>query len=460
MTRLLARLPIRVRVTLAFTVAMGLLFGALALFLIVRLDAQLDDSVDQNLRTRAADLRALVKQSPQGFDQADGSPLTERGESAAQLLSADGRVLDAPPPLREQSLITREEVRRARRGTVVLPERRVPGSGSHNLRLLATPTTSRGRPVVIVVGQSLQARDEATDRLERLLILGTPIALLLASGIGFLATTLSLSPVQSMTRRARQVGTSKRSLRLPVPATQDEIRLLADTLNDMLARLEAAFDRERAFVSDASHELRTPLAILKGELELALKTAQTPEDYRLAVESAAEETDRVVQLAEDLLVIARADQGQLPVRPVELPTEELLESVAGRYARAAADRGVTLTVRAPESLTVTGDELRLEQALGNLVDNALRHTDGEIRMTAAAQNGHVVLTVADDGEGFPADFLEHAFERFSRADSARSRGGTGLGLAIVEAIIHAHGGSTDAENAPAGGARVHLRLPA
>jgi signal transduction histidine kinase len=262
-----------------------------------------------------------------------------------------------------------------------------------------------------------------------------------------------------MRRGAREIQASRPGRRLPVPPRNDEVARLGETLNEMLDRLEDAFARERRFVSDASHELRTPLAILKGELELALREGGDAASAHAAIASAAEEADRVVQLAEDLLVIARSDQGRLP-RLAELRAADLVAAVSQRFARRATEHGVRLTVSAPVDLALVADQLRLEQAIGNLVDNALRYGDGSVEIGAETRDGRVRLHVRDDGPGFPEDFLAGAFERFTRADGARGRGGAGLGLAIVQVIAEAHGGEAHARNRPEGGADVWIELPA
>jgi len=227
----------------------------------------------------------------------------------------------------------------------------------------------------------------------------------------------------------------------------------------MLERLEEAFAHERRFVSDASHELRTPLAILTAELELALRDATDMDTIRAAVASAAEEADRVVQLAEDLLVIARSDDGRLPVRLAEVDAGEVLRAASRRFASRASERGMDLEIRAPDEQQLAADRLRLEQALGNLIDNALRHGFGSVTLAVEPRGDHVELHVRDDGPGFPDGFLAEAFERFTRADAARGRGGAGLGLAIVAAIAHGHGGAARARNRPEGGADVWIELP-
>jgi len=262
-----------------------------------------------------------------------------------------------------------------------------------------------------------------------------------------------------MRRRAAEISAETPGDRLPVPRTGDEIERLGETLNAMLARLESALDRERAFVADAGHELRTPLTHLRTELELALRHGESPEELRSALRSSSDEADRLAQLAEDLLLIARSDGGELPLRLEHLEASELLSSAARRFEWRAQQADRPLLVEAGAGLQVRADRVRLEQALGNLVDNALRYGAGSVRLTAGASDGQVELHVTDEGGGFPPEFLQRAFERFSRPGSARLGGGSGLGLSIVSVVARAHGGSAHAANREGRGADVWISLP-
>jgi signal transduction histidine kinase len=227
----------------------------------------------------------------------------------------------------------------------------------------------------------------------------------------------------------------------------------------MLARLESALDRERDFVADAGHELRTPLSLLRTELELALRHGETREEFREALRVSSEEVDRLAQLADDLLLIASSDRGKLELRIEPLDTAELFDSVVNRFQWRAEETGRSVGHEAKTGLLVRGDRLRLEQALSNVVDNALRHGEGDVKLAAAAVDGVVELHVTDEGGGFPPSFLERAFERFSRSRDRPEGTGTGLGLAIVRAIAEAHLGRAQAANAPGGGADVWLEVP-
>jgi signal transduction histidine kinase len=459
LTAPLARLSVRVRVTLAFAFVMAVLLSAMGLFLYLRFGAELGSSVDRGLRSRAGDVAALVKQADSGLSQAGRSPLTEQGESFAQILEPTGQVLDASPPLRHSPLLTPAEVRALGDGTRVIDRRRSP-FGPHPVRLLATSVKAQGGDVVVVVGASLEPRNVALGDVGGLLLLGGPVMLVLASLAGYAAAAGALRPVESMRQRAQEIQAARPGRRLPVPRSNDEIARLGETLNTMLERLEAALARERTFVADASHELRSPLTVLKAELELALERAGSAEEFREALISATEETDRLAQLAEDLLVIARTQDGGLPVRTSSFDVGELMAGVRHRFAARAEQRATTISVDSPDGVTITADRLRLEQALGNLVDNALRHGDGGVELSMRATGrGGVELHVRDHGAGFPDAFLGRAFERFTVADPARGPRGAGLGLAIVAAIADAHGGSAGAGNTEDGGADVWLELP-
>jgi signal transduction histidine kinase len=453
-----ARLSLRAKLTLVFATVMALLFGSLELFVYARNQADLDRSLNQGLRARAEDVRALVMQADSGLRQAGSSALVAPGERFAQVLTADGRVVDESSPQLSRPLLSRAELSRASAATTLLERATVAGA-SGSARLLAVPVQAQGQRLVIVVGSSLHARDAALADVRTVLLLGGPVALLLASLLGYAVATFALRNVESMRRRAQHISLAEPGQRLPVPRSGDELARLADTLNQMLARNEAAFERERTFVADASHELRSPLAILRAELDVALVGESSREELELALVSAAEEAERLSRLAEDLLTLSEADRGSLPIRRELIDVAHSLERLAARFGPRASERGGVILTRVSPGLRVRADPLRLEQALGNLLDNALRH-GGRTVVAAAWRDGErVQLEVSDDGPGFPGAFLKDAFARFTRADSARTSGGAGLGLAIVRSIARAHGGEVYAANAPGGGAVVRLSIP-
>jgi heavy metal sensor kinase len=440
---LIASLPIRVRLTLPFALGMALVLAALGSFVYVRVGSTMLASVDASLRGQSKEAASRLRDEETLVDH-DAS---ESG--VAQVLAASGTVVQSNPaglrPVLGGPALS--EARHA-----VLLTSKVPGLDG-DWRLLATPAAGD----VLVVGRSLAGRGESLDRLQHEFLLAAPLALVLATFAGYLLAGAALRPVEAMRRRAAAITAATPGSRLPVPPGGDEISRLAETLNDMLGRLEAAFQHERRFVSDASHELRTPLALLRTELDIALRRPRSRAELEDALRSAAEETERLSGLAEDLLLVARADQGELPVRWEQISSRDLLERVSRRFATRAGElrRAVRVTGSAP---VLDADPARLEQALGNHVDNALAYGAGTVELSARSVNGHVELHVTDEGRGFPPGFAPRAFDRFSRADESRSHGGSGLGLAIVQAIAQAHGGYASAANRKDGGADVWLSL--
>ena len=450
-------LPVRLQVTGVFAVAMAAVLASTGLFLYVRLDSRLADALDRDLRLRAQDLSALVQQ-PSSSLAAIGATLVERGESYAQLLDTRGRVLDATRPLGRTPLLTETQLARSRSGTIFANLRPIPGLDEPS-RVLATPVDRSGVQLVLLVGATRQDNADTLAGLRNELFVVGPVALLLASIVGYALAGLGLRPVESMRRRAAEISAERPGERLPVPATGDEIERLGETLNAMLGRLESALERERAFVADAGHELRTPLALLRAELELAVRHAESPAELEEAVRLSIAEVDRLAQLAEALLLIARSDGGGLPLQIEDLDASALAASVVNRFAWRAEEAGRSLVVETSAGVRVQGDRLRLEQALGNLVENALRYGAGEVRLVAMATDDTLELHCVDEGQGFPPEFIDKAFDRFARSTQARAGSGSGLGLAIVQVIATAHGGVAKAANRIEGGADVWLELP-
>jgi two-component system, OmpR family, sensor kinase len=450
----MSRLPIRTRLTLVFTMAMAVVLAAMGIFVYSLVASDLSAALDRELRSRAQDLSALVERN--GSLERTGSPFIEHGETFAELLTPDGRVLDATPTIGTVRLLTDAELERAAAGPTFVNRESVPGL-DEPARMLAVPLDRDGRRLVLVAGATRENRSETLSSLRDAFLIGGVVALLLSALGGYLLAGAALRPIEAMRRRAAEISASSLHERLPVAPTNDEVARLGETLNAMLGRLEDGLERERRFVSDASHELRTPLAMLRTELELALRRARTPEELEQSVRSAAEETDRLSRIADDLLLLARAEQGKLPLRAEPTDLVDVLETVRTRFGARAELEGRPLKVDADDSPVARVDRLRIEQALGNLVDNALRHGDGAITITAATRDSTAELHVLDEGPGFPDGFGEKAFEPFSRA--APSGDGSGLGLAIVATIVRAHDGQVAAAARPGGGADVSIRLP-
>ena len=447
----MSRLPIRLRLTLPFALAMAAVLAALGGYVYLRVSSTLLQGIDQNLLAQSAEASVRISRGKLPLDRD-----AQSGVAFAQVLSPAGAVVASEPPGLAPLL---DAGRRATvasnhllHADVVIPGR------DGEWRLLALPLSVHGAQRELVLVSALDARSESLERLRKELLIASPLALLLATLAGYVLAGAALRPVEEMRRQASAVSAARPGTRLPVPPAKDEISRLAETLNEMLERLETAFEHERRFVADASHELRTPLALLRTELELALRHPRSRAELEDALRSAAEETDRLTALAADLLLIARADQGALPVTPEPVSAQELIEAVAARFGARARDAGRAVEVAAGDDIAFDGDPKRLEQALGNLVDNALVHGRGVVVLSARASGDRVELHVVDDGEGFAPGFAPRAFDRFSRADEARPRPGSGLGLAIVQTIAAAHGGSAGVSPVP-GEADVWISLP-
>jgi two-component system, OmpR family, sensor kinase len=451
----MSRIPIRLRVTLAFALVSAVVLAALGYFVYARFDSELSEQIDQSLRTHGDDIAALVA----GGQLGENSKLLGREESSAQVLTPNGRIYATTTQLGTDPQITPAEAAQAAQASFIDTREHVSGIDGE-ARLLARPADAPSGRLVVITAASLDDRDESLANLRTLLFIGIPVALLLASLAGYGVSGRALRPVEAMRRRAAAISAAEPERRLPLPEADDEIRRLGETLNGMLGRLDAAIERERAFVDDASHELRTPLAMHKTELELALRYATSPEEMRAAISSAIVEVDRLIQLAEDLLVIARSADGKLALDLRRVGLSDLLGDVRERFSARMAEAGRSLVIEPADGLTVEGDRLRLEQALTNLVENAIEHGGGEITVRAGESDGEVAIHVEDRGPGFASEFIGRAFERFSRGDPSRGGDGTGLGLAIVEAIARAHRGSAHAVNRDSAGADVWIELPA
>jgi signal transduction histidine kinase len=445
----LRRVPFRLRLMLSFAGVMIVLFGGLALLLQTRFADSLDQAINRSLHTHFTDLETLVH-----GERLNSLPaLPENGSAFAQIVDPEtDQVLEnAGHP---GSVLNPSQVREAATAPqwVLIPRRA-------NARVLAWRVATRPR-AVLVVGSPLSQRDAALNSLSELLFIGGPALLILTCLAGYVLAARALAPVQKMSVQAARISAgAPEGERLPVPEANDELRRLGDTLNAMLSRLEETLRRERAFVADAGHELRTPLSILKLELELALSSETPREELQTRLRSVAEEVDRLANLATDLLVIARAEQGRLPLDKRRVEARSVLGAVAARFGTAAGGTGRVVRVEGTNGLELDADPARLEQALTNMVSNALRHGDGTVGLRALRRNGSVELHVLDEGEGFDPEFLPRAFERFSRADPARTRGGVGLGLSIVQVVAEAHGGRAHAVNRDEGGADVWLAIP-
>ena len=294
------------------------------------------------------------------------------------------------------------------------------------------------------------------------LVLG--IGLIAAVMIGFRIARGGIAPVQSMTETVKRVRSSTLSERVELAGMPSELAVLAETFNEMLERLEEAFARLSRFSSDLAHELRTPIGNVRGELEVALTRARSPHEYREVVQSSLEECEKLSRLIDRLLFLARAEHPKTQIHREVLKIDQELQTVIDFYEAAASERGVRLEIQTPHALMASADRTLLQLAIGNLVDNAVRHTPagGAVSLEARVESGRLIIRVKDNGEGIATEHLPHVFERFYRADPARSHngGGAGLGLALVQTIAHLHQGNASIDSTFGSGTSVTLTFPA
>jgi signal transduction histidine kinase len=438
------RVPIRLRLTAAFAAVMAFALAGVGIGTVIHFGFAFDEAIDAILAAHTHELT--------GWALPGRGPVPYEPDLVEQVLTADGRVIGASSRVSATPLLTPAELAVASRHQVRMDRDVVAGLPGRG-RILATPT---GGIAIVVVATSLVGRDNALADLRTELAVALPVVLLIATTGAYLLTGAALRPVERMRAQAAAITADTPGPRLPVAPGRDEITRLSGTLNDMLDRLHTALTRERDFVADASHELRTPLALLKTELELALRRPRSPAETDAALRGALADTERLVALAEDLLLLARIDRGS-PAAPERTSLAPLLHRVADRY-RAGAD-GRAIRIDCPIEVSAIVDAPELERAVANLIDNALRHGAGAIQVAAVRDGAHLTIAVRDHGSGFPDDFLPRAFDRFARADAARTGPGTGLGLAIVAAVVRRYSGTADAGNHPGGGAVVTLHLP-
>ena len=420
-------MPIRLRLTIVFALGMAVLLAGLGAFVYARQSADLIGAVDMGLRSRAQALTDTIANGRDADLNRSGVALIDPDEAFAQILAPAGDILDASQAVEDAPLLPVTAFGAGPEPVFVTAT--IEGFDDP-VRLLAATVgggangapEGSSTPAYIIVGATLGDTTEAIQGLVTLLLVVGSLALVATTLAGWVLAGAALRPVERMRREAAAISASEPGRRLEVPHTRDELARLATTINEMLDRLQETLERERRFVDDASHELRTPLATLRGEIDLALARPRSGDELESSLWSALEDVVRLQRLADDLLVLARSRGGRIPVRRVPTPLLGLLERGVRAVATTGREAGVGVAVEAPAD-AVDVDPERVEQAVRNLLENAIRHSPpgGTVRLSGTRSDGWVRIVVEDAGAGVPA----RAPRRRVRPVRHRGRAGRG-----------------------------------
>jgi len=320
-------------------------------------------------------------------------------------------------------------------------------------------------PFYVALGDSFQESDRTLRDTTWKLAAIIPVAIILGSLLGWVMAGRALSPVHDVARAAQRISSSNLSLRIPSRNSGDELDYLILTFNRMIERLEASFRQMRQFSTDVSHELRTPITAIRGQIEVALFTAKTTDQYREAMFNAMQDIDRLSQIVRALLLLSQAESGQLVLQRAPLNLSSVVEDLTEQFQIPAEAAGITLTAELPEPCMLEGDRVQIERMITNLLSNAIKFTPegGRVRVAVRPVEGAVELTVEDTGRGIAPEHVPHIFDRFYRVPGTGTAPapdqGLGLGLSFVAWIAKAHNGFVDVESAPGKGTRFRIRLP-
>ncbi|OGO36965.1 MAG: hypothetical protein A2147_09830 [Chloroflexi bacterium RBG_16_57_8] len=446
---------IKFRLTVWYLFVIVLLLACFGIAAYFMLSSQLHLNLDESLSTRAAELESTVV--------IEGGRIGFAGQISELVLVYDvsGRLLRRYGPEVEFRAVD-EMVQLALFGQKSTFATETPRAGQQ-MRLYATSfTIPPDRRIAIVIGKPPTEIHSVLATVRSIFLISASFAVVLAAIGGSVLATRALWPVVRIARAADEIRETNLSRRVEVHS-DDELGMLASTLNRMIERLEAAFNRQRQFAADASHELRTPMAVIEAESTLALEKERPAAEYRKSLEVVSQETAYMSSVLSNLLLMARGDSGKEPFNFEKLTMRDLLTDLSSSVAKLAGEKGLHFGVTTVENLIVNGDRVKLKQLLLNIIDNAVRYTPsgGRVGVSAVAVGENAVISVSDTGIGIPAEQLPFVFERFYRVDKARSRaeGGAGLGLAIAKYIAEAHGGKIEVDSQVGKGSIFRVLLP-
>ncbi|MCW2927027.1 MAG: hypothetical protein JWM86_995 [Thermoleophilia bacterium] len=440
------------RLTTAFALVMAvvLVVGGIGIYFGERFS--LDRNLDRELRRQSDELRTLVRRP----GQFPADTLEDRPDSYLQLLNLDGTPIASTPPLQDTRLLTRRQVDDATRGQHTF-ERGSLTSTAQTFRIHTARMTDAGRALIAVSAVRRDSRDEALRELLGQLLLFGSGALAISILVGYRLTRAAMEPVEALRRQADEIHTSDAAgpRHLVIPRAGDEIERLATTLSRMLDRIDRTVQRERTFAATAGHELRTPLAALTAEIDLALRGNRSADELTEALRLARVDTERLTQLAEDLLLFSRIASGEL-----ERSTFRLSEAADDAVTNTHVPDDRSLIVRDDTtSIVMTGSKSMMQRAICNLLDNAIRHGRGTIELRLDADFEAARISVRDEGPGIEPQFVTDVFEPFTRAAGRPSGSGAGLGLALVRQVAETHHGTAIISNHASGRFEVTISVP-
>lgn len=449
--RFARRRGVRARSTIAAVLVVAVALAAGGITLVLVLNVALTNSIEQSVQQRALDVAAQI--ADEDIEAATPTIDAAPGDgTVVQIVGADGGVLVSSPSINGEAAIATGAPAGAQPTTSQV---NVPFVDNERYLVATVSVPAQDEVVTVVAAQSLAQVQRVYSLVGWLLLLGAPFLLAAVGAVTWLAVGRSLHSVDRIRERVETFGASDLHERVPVPIAQDEIAALAVTMNHMLARLETSATTQRQFVADASHELRSPLTSMRASLDVAQSIGDGA--WADAEPVLSDEVDRMTRLVGDLLLLAKADEGAVPLHRVDVDLDDL---VANEARRLRSQTTLTITTHI-EPVQVLADPERLAQALRNLVDNAARFAAKEIDLTVATTSGGALISVEDDGPGIPAEDRESVLGRFVRLDDHRARdhGGAGLGLAIASEIARLHGGQVVVGSSGLGGAQLSVLLP-
>jgi heavy metal sensor kinase len=477
---------LRFKLTLWYVFILGILLISFSTFLYFTLSKSLHRDVDNKLRS-LAELIASESSSPLskfGFGNIDQALETSMNLKPIgkfiQVLDESGKIGRKSENLKNVQLpISLNALKNASKGLITYETNR--SIGDTPLRIITFPVVDNNRVTRIVqIASSLEEVEDALNTLFIILIITVPLALMVAILGGQFLAHKALKPVDNITQTARMITSKNLNQRINPPKVKDEISRLIETFNEMISRLDQSFQQTKQFSSDASHELKTPLTILKGEVEVMLRKERTPQEYQQTLKSNLEEINRMSQIVEDLLLLSKADTGEIRLNKEDINLTEIVTEVVAQMDLLARSRSLHLfTSNHHQDIRIFGDALRMRELFINLIENGIKYTEegGSIHITLQKEHPPAVRSQSDSGEaerekfvriivsdtgiGIAKEDQERIFNRFFRVDKARSReeGGSGLGLSICKWIVEAHQGEIKVESELGKGSSFIVRLP-